>query len=79
MTLLEILAEVNKQRPISRRQLLRHIKKAGVKPMGAKQRPQRYPINSAAVMLEYLGFNGSHRLPSIDQLRAERARARKAA
>jgi hypothetical protein len=75
----EILEQVTQRRPISRRQLLRHMSKAGVKPIGARQRPQNYPDDAAKRVLAHLGLNGTGRLPSMNQLRHERSKARRAA
>ena len=37
-------------------QLYRHLKRAGIKPVGARQRPQKYPADTALRLAQYLGL-----------------------
>jgi len=55
-----------------------YLKKLKIKPIGARQRPQPYPDDSAERILAYLGRNGT-RCKTISQLRIERDKARRAA
>jgi len=71
-------------KPTSPAQLRRYIRALEIKPIGARQRPQRYPDETAGKILKHLGFeeheNGhrKNRIPTINQLRNERAKAQKA-
>lgn len=55
MTLTEILIDVNRVKPVSFRQLQRYIKQIGIPPVGARQRPQRYPADTALRIKTFLG------------------------
>jgi hypothetical protein len=78
-TIDKILLEIRQHKTCSRPQLYRYLKTLKIKPLGPNQRPQRYPDDSATLILNYLGFNGtSDRIVSMRELRAERARAQKA-
>ena len=94
MTIDEITEAVSSKKETSRRQVQRYLKACEIKPIGPKQRPQRYPENSAQLILEWLGlgFGGevsvataryretlsqkAARLPSMNELRASRKKAR---
>lgn len=41
---------------MSRMSLYRHLKELNLQPLGIRQRPQRYPENAAALILERLGI-----------------------
>lgn len=48
-------------RPFSRTGLLRHLDTLGISPIGARQRPQRYPADTADKVLAHLGLtNGAN-------------------
>lgn len=77
-TLTEIVAEVQAVRPLSARQILRHLKAAGLKPAGARQRPQQWPENTPGLLLAYLGLGGTPATAArILSLTEVRHRARK--
>lgn len=44
---------------VSARQLLRYFTALGIKPEGARQRPQIYPPDATDRVLEYLGLTGA--------------------
>jgi len=89
MTLSQITKAVNAVKPVSRPQLFRYIKAAGIEPLGARQRPQQYPPDSADRILDHLGLavaagveehmphGRTARLPSMRELKSERSRAQK--
>jgi hypothetical protein len=57
MTFDQILEDVKRVRPCSRRTLYLFIKLARVRPMGPRQRPQNYPKDSARRILSKLGYD----------------------
>jgi hypothetical protein len=77
-TLQQIHLEIRKHKTCSRMQLYRYIRAFGIRHLGARQRPQRYPDDAAERILSHLGFDGGERIVSLAELRAERAKARKA-
>lgn len=63
-TLDQIITAVRQHRPCSRRQVIRWLDAVGIGPVGVRQRPQRYPMESAAAILAHLGL--------VDQVPATR-------
>ena len=63
-TLKEIIREVQAVRPLSARQIERHLRAADIRPRGARQRPQQYSNHSVAALIQYLGYEEPER-PSI--------------
>jgi hypothetical protein len=89
MTMKQISATIEPIKPCGRTMLINYIRKLKIKPLGARQRPQRFPDDTAARILIYLGFEGDGqvtaraaragvRLPSLNQLNKERRTAQKA-
>jgi hypothetical protein len=58
MTKTQIKKKIEKQmmRSISTAQLDRRIAECGIEPLGARQRPQNYPSDSADKILKHLGY-----------------------
>lgn len=82
-TIAQILTEVRVAKTCSVIQLRRYITQLNIKALGARQRPQRYPADTTARVLEHLGFMAVEpaepvKLPTMRQLRAERDRSVKA-
>lgn len=84
----QILKEIHEHRPMSRAHLYTNLRRLGIEPVGARQRPQRYPSDTAARILSHLGFEKTTRradcptgrVMSMTQLRAEKSKsARRAA
>jgi hypothetical protein len=69
MTLEEIQAIVSRRKPMSRQHLYTYIKALKIKPLGARQRPQRYPDDAPFRILIRLGFP---RVVSLRTLKAAR-------
>ncbi len=90
MTVPEILARVGEFKPVSRTQLYHYFKAVKIQPIGARQKPQRFPDDSADRILIHLGFkNGtakathsveiipaSKSVVSLRTLKAERSKGR---
>jgi hypothetical protein len=76
MTVLEIKRELNVHKRVSRAQVYNYLKALKIGPIGARQKPQRYPDNTAERIIEYLGFP---KIVSMKALKAERKKARRAA
>jgi len=81
-TIDEILLELRQHKTCSRVQLYRYLKTLGIRPLGEiKQRPARYPTDTAARVIASLGLeeNGEAgrpaRIVSLRELKAERARS----
>jgi len=79
-TIDEILLELRQHKTCSRVQLYRYLKTLGIRPLGEiKQRPARYPTDTAARVIASLGLeeNGGRpaRIVSLRELKAERARS----
>ena len=55
-TLKEVLGEVHKHRSFTKEGLYPHLHRLGIKPIGARQRPQLYPADTAKKILHHLGF-----------------------
>ena len=82
----EILLEIQQHKTCSKVHLWRQIRNLGIKPIGASQRPQRYPADAAATILrnwgiEPAGTNGTAarkpaRVVTMPELRAARERAK---
>ena len=56
MTIEQILTEVQTRRPCALPSLYRYLKKLRIRPLGAAQRPQNYPDDTAARILKHLGY-----------------------
>jgi hypothetical protein len=56
MTVREIHESVNQFKEVSRSQLYNYFSALKIEPIGARQRPQRFPDNSANRVLVHLGF-----------------------
>ena len=80
MTVAEIVKAIRPLKPCSARQTRRYIQDVGVKPIGARQRPQRYPDDVVGKILLHLGFeqlpNGERLIP-LRKLAAISAKAQK--
>jgi hypothetical protein len=86
-TIDQILLEVRQHKPCSEIHLRRQIKALDIQPIGARQRPQRYPADAAATILRHWGIepnatNGTRepkpaRIVTMPELRAARERARR--
>jgi len=64
--ILETLARQGKK--VKRCQLYRYFKAAGIKPQGARQRPQIYPADSLNRLVQYLGLETEpHRRSRLSQ------------
>lgn len=71
-----ILAEIRKHKTCSRAQLYTYIKALGIEPVGARQRPQRYPADTAQKVLKHLGLiqdTKPESLPELGSLRKLRS------
>ena len=81
-TIAQILNEVRVAKTCSDIQLRRYITQLNIKPLGVRQRPQRYPADTTEKVLEHLGIGLPKaepvKLPTMRQLRAERDRSVKA-
>jgi hypothetical protein len=62
MTINEILKELRPAKRMSRVTLYTYIRKLKIKPIGARQIPQRYPDNVPDKILQRLGLKNGHRL-----------------
>jgi hypothetical protein len=73
-TLHEALIQIRAIRPMSLRQLQRLIADLAIKPVGARQRPQPYPSDTAARVLTHLGLaqDKTDRLVSMATLKKSR-------
>jgi hypothetical protein len=69
MTLQEIRQIVSEKKPISRQHLYTYLQDLKIKPIGARQRPQRYPDDAPIRILVRLGFP---RVVSLRTLQAVR-------
>ena len=57
-TIKQIMVEINAVRPCTQRQLYRYFKALKIAPAGSiRQRPQRYPADTARRVLDKLGFD----------------------
>ncbi len=56
MTVTEIHLKVAEKKPVSLPTLYKHLRDLNIKPIGARQIPQRYPEDSAERILRNLGF-----------------------
>ena len=61
MTIREIQKALRPWKKVRIRMLRNYIKICGIEPLGARQRPQQYPDNAAAIILKYLGLGGERR------------------
>jgi len=61
MTINEILLELRPAKQMSRVTLYTYIRKLKIKPIGARQIPQRYPNNVPDKILKRLGLLNNHR------------------
>ena len=91
MTLQSICGQLESAgKPAHLKTVHNYLRTLKIKPLGARQRPQNYPADSAARILQHLGLapivrarnNGTAwktpraKLPTMSQLRAERQKAR---
>lgn len=75
MTIDEITKEINQVRNVSRRQVLRYMKRLKIKPISElRTNPMHYGEDVPKIILSKLGL----RIVTMPQLRAERAKAQKA-
>jgi hypothetical protein len=59
MTTISTLAELKKAgKPLNKSRLYELLVDLGIKPVGARQRPQQYPPDTAERILQHLGFSG---------------------
>ncbi len=56
MTIDQITTEIQPFKAVSRRQVIRYLNDAKIKPLGIPQRPQPYPENSLNRILIHLGI-----------------------
>jgi uncharacterized protein YjbK len=77
MTVIQIQQKICERKPCSLLTVRRYIRKAKLQPLGARQRPQNYPEDSAERILAYLGLN-SVKMPTLGQLKTIRTKAVKA-
>lgn len=81
----QIINAIAAYKPTSVPSVRRYLRRVGVKPIGARQKPQRYPEDSALKILIHLGFENETKstpqtkIASLKQLRTERVRSRRAA
>lgn len=73
MTVQQIHKKVSRHKQVSRNQLYTYFKACQIEPIGARQKPQRYPEDAAEKIIAYLGF----KIVSMRQLKAERRKARR--
>ena len=74
-----ILAEIHEYKTCSKQQLYRYFAAFHIEPIGARQRPQLYPNDTAQRILAKFGIAPEDPgIVTMDDLRAERAKARKA-
>ena len=60
MTIHEIIAALKAAgKPSTKRTVYRYLEALGIKPLGARQIPRRFPPDSAERILAYLGFVAS--------------------
>jgi hypothetical protein len=69
MTVNQIHGIVRQHKPVSRTQLYNYFEALKIKPIGARQRPQRYPDDAPFRILIRLGFP---RVVSLRTLKAAR-------
>jgi hypothetical protein len=67
MTVNEIIKAITPLKPCSKPQMYRYLREVRAKPLGARQRPQRYPDEVVGRILLHLGFeqlpNGERLIP----------------
>lgn len=73
MTLQDILEAVCKHKQVKRPTLYEYMRVCRIKPIGARQRPQNFPEDSAERIIKHL--NGSTRIVSLKTLRDVRRRS----
>lgn len=77
-TINEVLSTVTKSgRVLSRRSFYRFAKELGIEPLGTRQRPQRFPGDTANRILAHLGMNGTKDKDELLSLAEIKRRARK--
>ena len=64
MTITEILESLRPAKPMTRVTLYCYMRKLKIKPLGARQIPQRYPDNVPDKILQRLGLKNGHRKSS---------------
>jgi hypothetical protein len=82
MTIDKIQATIHRHRTCSRAQVYNWLGQLNIKPIGARQRPQRYPETAAIAILTHLGFDSrrdtmpaAKGIPAMRELRTERKKA----
>lgn len=71
MTVQQIHKKLSRHKKVSRNQLYTYFKACQIEPIGARQKPQRYPEDAADKIITYLGF----KIVSMRTLKAERKKA----
>ena len=61
VTVYEVREELKQYKPLSRESIYTNIRALGIKPVGARQRPQLYPPDTAARILKRYGFAATKR------------------
>jgi hypothetical protein len=56
LTIAEVLDVMKEHKPVCREMLYNYLRRLGIKPIGARQRPQLYPPDTAKKILTHLGF-----------------------
>lgn len=60
------------KKSVKRRQVYNYFTVLGIEPIGARQRPQQYPEDSAHRILAHLGFkNGAAKIISIKEAKRQ--------
>jgi hypothetical protein len=80
MTKVELLETIQKRGyPCKIRQFESDLRACGVRPLGARQRPQRFALSAVDVLLMHRGLvprpEQTARVPSMRELRSERRKA----
>ena len=71
MTIQQIVLTLKPHKPVSRATVYTYLKRLKIKPIGARQKPMRYPEDSADKILTDLGLP---KIVSMPRLRSERSR-----
>jgi len=71
----DILTEIQIERDCSERQLRRYLRLFNIKPLGIRQRPQRYPANTGLTILARLG-SGTTQMPGEPIITVKEAKRR---
>jgi len=76
MTVQQILIRIQPQKPLSRPAVYNYLKALKIKPIGARQKPQRYPEDSADRILQHLGLPHVVTMPQLRHARSASRRTR---